>query len=122
MSSKISDNSNMYVDDVREGSIKFSLNKSDFDLFHEEDYIPGKVIRVKRIGTVAKGEKWKIYQDEKIVMTIDGALLNNKERAFLSGYEGVLFIIDQYKSKVDTLNKFKKNLKEHLKSKKSEQP
>lgn len=114
MQNKQSDSLDSYLEESKDANIKFNLSKFEHDLFHEEDYVPGKIVRVKKIGTPSKGEKWKIYQDDKIVMTIDGKLLSNKERTFLYSYEGISFMISQYKNNVNSMNKFKKNLKEIL--------
>jgi len=105
---------NNYLEENKEFNIKSNLSKFEDDLFHEEDYVPGKIIRVKKTGTPAKGEKWKIYQDDKIAMTIDGEYLTGKEKKFLYSYEGINFIITQYKENVNNITKFKKNLKNHL--------
>lgn len=105
---------NNYLENSKDLNIKNNLNKFEDDLFHEEDYIPGRVIRVKKIGTPSRGEKWKIYQDDKVTMTIDGKYLSMKEKSFLYSYDGILFIINQYKNNVNTMNKFKKNLKDAL--------
>lgn len=108
---------NNFPEDIKDISVKHNLSKFEYDLFHEEDYIPGRIIRVKKTGTPNRGEKWKIYQDDKLVMTIDGDMLNKKEKAFLYSYEGISFIINQYKNNVSSVNKFKKNIKTELNKK-----
>jgi len=77
---------------------KHILSKYEYDLYHEEDDVANKVIRVKHILTANKIERWRIMEDAKIVFTIEGAKLSNKERMFLRTVQGVNFLIKQCKS------------------------
>lgn len=105
------------TDDFKEvgsGLAKSNLNKYEYDLYHEEDDIALPVVRVKRIGNTNKGEKWKIFSDNKVYLIIDGHKLNNKEKDFLRTIDGVNFLISQYKLGVRSFNALKNEIKKKI--------
>ena len=96
-------------EDFKEQSIKGS-NKFDHDLYHEEDDIAEKVIRVKRVS-MAKEEKWKIIFDGKVLFIIDGSKVSKKERNYLKTVDGFNFILQEAKTGIKSLNNFRAKLK-----------
>lgn len=99
----------------KDGGMKYSLSKFEYDLYHEEDDKAEKVIRVKRVSMPNKGEKWKIFEDNKVMFTVEGTKLNNKEKDFLRTIDGVNFLITQYKAGIKSFNALKNEIKKKLK-------
>lgn len=116
MSNKSSDPSATPItEEMKNQNSKYSLSKFDFDLYHEEDDIANKVIRIKRISIPNKGERWKILEDNKVMMTIESNKLTNKEIDFLRSVEGINFLMKQYKEGIVSFNALKKEIKKQLK-------
>lgn len=99
----------------KDGNMKYSLSKFEYDLYHEEDDKAEKVIRVKRVSMPNKGEKWKIFEDNKVMFVLEGTKLNNKEKDFLRTIDGVNFLITQYKAGIKSFNSLKNEIKKKLK-------
>jgi len=102
-------------DTPEQQNIKHILSKYEYDLYKEEDDIPQKIIRVKRFSMPNKGEKWKIFEDNKVVFILDGTKLTVKEKVFLRTVEGVNFLIAQFKDGIKSINALKKEIKNNLK-------
>lgn len=96
-------------------SIKHILSKYEYDLYKEEDDIATKVIRVRRFSMPNKGEKWKIFEDNKVIFILDGTKLNGKEKDFLRTVDGVNFLIKQFKTGIKSFNALRKEIKNNLK-------
>lgn len=94
---------------------KFNLSKFEFDLYHEEDDVAEKVIRIKRVSLPNKGEKWKIFEDNKVMFVVEGAKLTNKEKDFLRSVDGMNFLIAQFKKGIKSFNALKTEIKKNLK-------
>jgi hypothetical protein len=112
-----SDNPSGGLDDTRSSSFRQNLSKFEYDLYHEEENIVSKIIRVKRVGTPARGERWKIFEDTKLIFVLDGTKVSKKEREFLRGIEGITFLIAQAKIGIKSLHGLRTELKQKLKSK-----
>lgn len=93
---------------------KFTLNKFEFDLFNEEDNVVHRLIRVKRSAN-SKEEKWKIFDDNKVILTIEGSKLTNKEKEFLRTVNGVTWLIAKAKEGFKSLNALKNEMKKEIK-------
>lgn len=116
MSNKIiSDTSAAQTGEEFKDQAKHSLSKFEYDLYHEEDDISEKVIRVKRISLPNKGERWKLFEDNKILFIVEGSKLNNKEKEFLRSVDGVNFLIIQCKAGVKSFHALKNEIKKKLK-------
>ncbi len=102
-------------DDVKYQSNKFILSKFEDDLYKDDQNVVMPVIQVKYHSLPNKGDKWKIFSDDEVVITILGTKLNKKERAFLRGPDGVNFMIAQIKSGVKSFHGLKTALKIKLK-------
>lgn len=102
------------TEEIKDHSNRYNLSKFEFDLYHEEDDIAEKVIRVKRVSMPNKGEKWKIMVDNKLIFTIESSKISKKEREFLQTVEGFNFILSQAKADIKSLNGFKTELKKVL--------
>ena len=107
---------NFPSEEVKDGNSKYNLSKFEYDLYHEEDDKSEKVIRVKRVSMPNKGEKWKIFEDNKVMFIVEGTKLNNKEKDFLRTVDGVNFLIAQYKEGIKSFNALKLEIKKKLKS------
>lgn len=108
-------NLNSISDEYKEIGVKYNLSKFEYDLYHEEYNTINKIIQVKRFGNLEKGEKWKIIEDTKIVLTIEGDKLTKKEKDFLRTPDGFRFLIDQYKNNKTTYGSIKKEMKKFVK-------
>ena len=104
-------------EDFKDTNLKYNLSKFEYDLYHEEDDVAEKVIRVKHISMPNKQEKWKVMFDNKVTFIIEGSKLGKKEREFLGTIEGFNFILKQAKLGIKSLNSFKNDLKKIIYSK-----
>lgn len=102
-------------EEVKDTALKYNLSKFEYDLYHEEDDKSEKVIRVKRVSMPNKGEKWKIFEDNKVMFVLEGTKLTNKEKEFLRTVDGVNFLIAQYKQGIKSFNSLKNEIKKKLK-------
>ncbi len=102
-------------EESKDGNLKYNLSKFEYDLYHEEDDKAEEVIRVKRVSMANKGEKWKIFEDNKVMFTLEGTKLTNKEKDFLRTVDGVNFLIAQYKQGIKSFNSLKNEIKKKLK-------
>jgi hypothetical protein len=102
-------------EESKDSNAKYNLSKFEYDLYHEEDDKAEKVIRVKRVSMPNKGEKWKIFEDNKVMFVVEGTKLNNKEKDFLRTVDGVNFLIAQYKAGIKSFNSLKNEIKKKLK-------
>lgn len=102
-------------DEGKDSNLKYNLSKFEYDLYHEEDDVAEKVIRVKRVSMPNKGEKWKIFEDNKVMFIVEGTKLTNKEKDFLRTVDGVNFLIAQYKLGIKSFNSLKNEIKKKLK-------
>jgi hypothetical protein len=102
-------------EESKDSNTKYNLSKFEYDLYHEEDDKSEKVIRVKRVSMPNKGEKWKIFEDNKVMFIVEGTKLNNKEKEFLRTVDGVNFLIAQYKAGIKSFNSLKNEIKKKLK-------
>lgn len=103
------------TEEVKDQNTKYNLNKFDYDLYHEEDDLTEKIIRVKRINLPNKCERWKIFEDTKVVFTIEGTKLSKKEKDFLRTPDGFNFLISQHKSGIKSFNSLRAVMKNHIK-------
>ena len=103
------------TDEFKDQGRKYNLSKFEFDLYHEEDDKIEKIIRVKRISMPNKSEKWKIFENSKVMIVIEGVKLTNKEKEFLRTVEGVIFLIKQYKLGIKSFSTLKSEIKKNLK-------
>jgi hypothetical protein len=105
---------NKYADDDQfvydeKGGKKGSFIKQDSEFFNDEDYVPGKSVRVKRISTNSH-EDWRIFVNEQEALVLKGIRFTAKEREFLRTTEGVMFIINGIKSGWKSVSEFKRQL------------
>lgn len=94
-----------------ENSSKNGFLKQDSELFNEEDYVPGSLVRVKRVCKNS-AEDWKILIDNKEVLILKGTRFTAKEREYLRSAKGVLFVINGIKSGWNSVSEFKRQIKE----------
>lgn len=103
------------TDEVKDQAFKHTLSKFEYDLYHEEDDIINKIIRVKRTSS-NKNESWKIFEDKKVKFTVDGSKLSKKEKEFLRSVDGFNFLIAEAKKGIASFNALKKVIKDYLRS------
>lgn len=111
------DNSSNYfgsAEEAKDQTIKHGLSRFELDLYKEEDDVALKTIRVKRFVMPNKDEKWKVFEDTKVLLIIDGTRLTKKEKTFLRTVDGFNFLISQYKVGNHTLASIKKDMKKRL--------
>lgn len=116
-SNTVSSTGNQSSDEFKDTNLKYNLSKFEYDLYHEEDDVAEKVIRVKRVTMPNKQEKWKVMTDNKVIFIIEGTKLSKKEREFLNTVDGFNFILKQAKLDIKSFNSFKNDLKKLIDSK-----
>jgi hypothetical protein len=92
-------------------------SKFSFDLFKEEDAVATPVIRVKHIRSSDKVERWRIFNNNKNIFTLDSTKISKKEKEFLQSVEGVQFLLSYSKSDSLTISGLKKEMKAKLNKK-----
>jgi len=114
MSNKILENIPI-TEEVKDQNFKYNLSKFEYDLYHDEDNKVEKIIRVKRVLSQNKEEKWKLFEDNKVVFVVEGNKLTNKEKEFLRTIYGVNFLISQCKQGIKSFNSLKAEIKKKIK-------
>ena len=104
-------------EEFKDQGIKYILSNFEYDLYHEEDDIKLPIIRVKHFKLPNAGERWKIFEDTKVVFIIEGSKLGKKLREFLRSIDGINFLIAEHKQGIKSFNALKKNIKEKLDAK-----
>lgn len=102
-------------EEFKDPNLKYNLSKFEYDLYHEEDDRAEKVVRVKRVSLPNKGERWKIFEDNKVVFTLEGTKLTNKEKEFLRSVDGVNFLLAAAKAGIKSFNSLRSDIKKKLK-------
>ena len=97
-----------FIYDEKSGK-KNAFIKQDSEFFNDEDYIPGKSVRVKRVSN-SSHEDWKIFINGDEFLILKGIRFTSREREFLRTAEGVLFIINGIKSGWKSVSEFKRQL------------
>jgi hypothetical protein len=108
-------NLNPVTEEFKENSVKYVLGKFEYDLYHEEDNKSEKVIRVKRFSLPNNGERWKIFENNKEKLIVEGSSLTKKEKEFLRTPVGFNFLITKYKEGIKSFNALKNEIKNNLK-------
>lgn len=108
-----SDNTTI-TEELKEKNNKLIFSKFEHDFYDETQNVPQKVIRVKRLTLSNKTDKWKIFEDNKVLFTIEGSKLTKKEKEFLYTVDGINFLINQFKTGIKSLNNLKTEIKKQL--------
>lgn len=103
------------TEEFKEQNSRYNLSKFEFDLYHEEDDVAEKIIRVKKVSLPNNGEDWKIMENNKTMFVVEGAKLTKKEKEFLYTPDGFNFLINQYKQGIKSFNALKNEIKKKLK-------
>lgn len=88
------------------------INRFDHELYDEAMNKAEKIIRVKRF--TARGEKWRILEDNQVIFMIEASKLLKKEKEFLRTADGFNFLITQGKAGIKSINAFKIELKKRM--------
>lgn len=88
-------------------------SKGPLNLYKDEDNVVLPVIRIRRI-TGEKREKWRCYQGDREVLTVEAAKLTVREKEFLRTPEGFTFLLGQCKAGIATVSRFRQALKARL--------
>jgi len=103
------------TDEFKESNSKYTLSKFERDLYYEEDNIIEKIIRIRRYpSSTNKEEKWKLFEDNKVMLTIESEELTKKEKKFLRSVEGVVFLIKKYKLGLNSSDLLIKEIKNNI--------
>ena len=103
-------------EDIKEPIQKYNLSKYEYDLYHEENDIKHRVVQVKRYESSAtKNEKWRIFENDKIVCTIDGGACSPQEIDFLRSVDGFNWLIQQFKLGANSTALIRRQLKSKVK-------
>jgi len=108
-------NEKYYQSENKDQQVKHTFSKYEYDLYTEDQDIQFPIVRVKHTTLPGKIDRWRIFEDNKVVLVLDGNKFTKKERSYLYTIEGVSFIISQYKLGVKSLNGLKAALKKKLK-------
>jgi hypothetical protein len=90
-------------------------SKYAFDLFDESKAVAAPLIRVKHIRAPNKADRWKIFNNNKVIFILEGSKLLKKEREFLHTVSGVQTLLALGKTNDLTIVHLKKELKGRLK-------
>ncbi len=90
---------------------KIIFSKADTELFDDAKAVPLSVVRIKRMGSSNKNEKWRIIENDELKFVIDGTKLNKKECSFLRTIDGVKFLIAEFKLGFKSLHELRGRLK-----------
>lgn len=101
-------------EEFKEPGNKLIIGKHEHDLFYEENDTINKVIRVKRFSLPNKGERWKIFVDNKITFIIEGTKISKKERLFLQTVDGCNFMLSLAKIGISSMSHFKTEIKKNM--------
>ena len=99
----------------KEHTVKLHGSKYEYDLYNEADDIANKVIRFKRISMPNHEEKWKLFEDNKTILTIDGNSISEQERLYLRSVDGANLIISLFKKGKKTQYSLMSEVKKILK-------
>lgn len=91
-------------------SSKISL-RTDNDLFDDKLHIVHNLITIKFVSLPNNGENWEIYNNDEVVFTLPGVKLTKKERKILRTSEGLLLLLNEYKSGNKSISKIKSKLR-----------
>lgn len=102
-------------------NIKYILSKFDYELYDEEKAKKvAKIYRIKKINeTKSVSEKWRIFEDTKVIFTLDSESLSKKEKEFLRTPDGFSWLLVEAKAGIKSINSLRKNLKTKIDSLKS---
>jgi hypothetical protein len=103
------------TDQVKQQNNRFTLSKVEADLFNEDKFMVNVIFHVKR-ELSSNEERWKILKKmpskkDEVIFLIEAKKLSKKEREFLRKPEGVLFLINQAKFGIKSLNSLRNNIK-----------
>lgn len=111
----ISDNNFNFGDPPGEYKINPVMSKFSGELFRDEvALVPNPIIRVKHIKSAGQ-ERWRIFNDNKNIFTLEGSKVSKKEKQFLYSVEGSQFLLAQSKAGNLTVSGIKKEIKPKLK-------
>lgn len=88
------------------------LNNQNNELFDDESHVVHKLINVKRVGLPKNGENWEVLEDNRVVFTLKGVRLTNKEKALLRTPEGIKLLMNEYKAGNKSVASIRRKLKE----------
>jgi hypothetical protein len=103
-------------EEFKDHSSKYNLSKFDYDLYKDEDNKVEQIVRVKYFGLPNKGDRWKVFQENKIILVIEGNKLTKKEREFLRTVEGATWLLSRAKLGIKSLTSLKIEIKNKLKA------
>ena len=106
ISKYLNENDQFFYD---ENTSKGTFLKQDSELYNEDDDVPGKSVRIKKIGS-----NWQIFVDNNEYLLLKGTRFTAGEKTFLCTQEGVQFILDGTKRGWKSVSEFKRQLKSKL--------
>lgn len=86
-------------------------NKYNNDLFDDESYVAQDIISARRVSLPKNGEDWEILKNNRVVMTINGLKLSEKEKSFLRSVDGFQLLISEYKAGLKSVLDLRKKIK-----------
>lgn len=98
--------------DVR--NFNFPLSKADNDLFNEDSYKPGDLLRVQRKNSKKNGECWIVFKNNTEVLTLKAVRFKVNEREFFRTPEGINFILKAFKEGHNNASKIKDLVDDYL--------
>lgn len=103
--------SNYELDEEKEYTSNTLLNNSKNELYDEDAHIPHPLIRVSRVSLPNNGENWEISEDDRVMLTLKGLRLTQKQRSFLRTPSGISWLMSEYKLGTRTVVALKEKMK-----------
>ena|ERR1700685_2797026 len=83
---------------------KTNIHRFDYDdLFDEAKNVIEDVFRVKHSSSPKRGEKWKVFKNNEVVVELDGSKLTKKDCEFLRSLDGVRWLITHAKADIKSI-------------------
>lgn len=104
----LSENDQFFYDE--HGTGKGSFLKQDSELFNEEEYIPGDLVRVMRVVN-SSTEDWIVTINGNDFLILKGTRFTSKEREYFRTVNGVQFILNGIRQGWKSVSEFKRQMK-----------
>lgn len=102
-------------DTQREARVNSLSLRTDNELFDDERYKPQMMVRVRFTSSTRKGTAWEVLLDKDVVLRIPVERLSKPERTFLSGNDGMSWLMTAGKEGIESVSELKRMLVLHLK-------
>lgn len=95
-------------------NFNFYLSKMENELFDENKNKPNDIWNIKRKESKKNGISWFIFKNKELVLEIPDHRLSQKEKKFLNGSRGIIFLLTLAKDGLSSIAKLKNELKNNI--------